>query len=431
MREPGRYQVRRVPGAFRSTPAGRGRVLEAYERVCFDRALAQVEGAPPADIVCPGHPLFDAAVELVSDQLGATLEQGAVLVDETDEGCEMRLAVSILDEIVDGLGRTVYKGVQAVEFGRDGVARDGGPAPYLDYRAPTPDERVAIDAYLKGEAWLGCAEAEQIAGDYALGNLVPEHLAFQRAHRTQRLDKVERNVRERLDAEINYYDGQYWRFWEQAKAGKANAEVNAAKAKHRADELAERERSRLDEIAAERSLGANVPEVTAVAAVVPMGLLRWLMGSAPQTLAGAMVAEQEAAARRAVELAAMEAVMAIERELGNDPVDVSAQKVGYDIESRVPPAPDGSLRPARFIEVKGRAAGADTVTVSRNEMLCALNAAEQFVLAVVEVGPDQTRTTYLRAPCFGEPSAANVMSSYNIQRLRTLSCVELEQERAR
>ena len=144
-----------------------------------------------------------------------------------------------------------------------------------------------------------------------------------------------------------------------------------------------------------------------------------------------MVAEQEAAARRAVELAAMEAVMAIERELGNDPVDVSAQKVGYDIESRVPPAPDGSLRPARFIEVKGRAAGADTVTVSRNEMLCALNAAEQFVLAVVEVGPDQTRTTYLRAPCFGEPSAANVMSSYNIQRLRTLSCVELEQERAR
>lgn len=431
MREPGRYQVRRVPGVFRSTPAGRGRVLEAYERVCFDRTLAQMEGAPPADVVCPGHPLFDAAVELISDRLDATLEQGTVLVDETDEGCEARLAVSILDEIVDGLGRTVYKGVQAVEFGRDGEAHDGGPAPYLDYRVPTPDEQSVIEAYLQNETWLGCVEAEQIAGDYALGTLVPQHLAFQRARRTQRLDKIERNVRERLDAEINYYDSQHWRFSEQAKAGKPNAEVNAANAKRRADELAERKRQRLADIAAERSLSANVPEVTTVAVVVPMGLVRWLMGGAPQTLAGIAVAEQEAADRRAVELAAMETVMAIERELGNEPVDVSAQKVGYDIESRVPPAPDGSLRPARFIEVKGRAMGAGTVTVSRNEILCALNAAEQFVLAVVEVGPAQTHTTYLRAPCFGEPSTATVTSSYSIQRLKALSHVELEQERTR
>ena len=44
----------------------------------------------------------------------------------------------------------------------------------------------------------------------------------------------------------------------------------------------------------------------------------------------------------------MEAVMAAERALGNEPADVSAQKIGYDIASHDPKA--GHLR---FIEVRG------------------------------------------------------------------------------
>ena len=49
--------------------------------------------------------------------------------------------------------------------------------------------------------------------------------------------------------------------------------------------------------------------------------------------------------------------------------------MGYDIESRVPG--EGKLR---FIEVKGRAAGADTLTVTRNEILYSLNKPEDFIL---------------------------------------------------
>ena len=48
----------------------------------------------------------------------------------------------------------------------------------------------------------------------------------------------------------------------------------------------------------------------------------------------------------------MAAVMAAERALGHEPRDVSADKCGYDVESRVP----GTGR-LRFIEVKGRADG--------------------------------------------------------------------------
>jgi hypothetical protein len=51
--------------------------------------------------------------------------------------------------------------------------------------------------------------------------------------------------------------------------------------------------------------------------------------------------------------------MEVEQRLGYQPRDVSDDNCGYDIESRVPAK--GQLR---FIEVKGRAAGADTVTVT-------------------------------------------------------------------
>jgi hypothetical protein len=50
----------------------------------------------------------------------------------------------------------------------------------------------------------------------------------------------------------------------------------------------------------------------------------------------------------------------------------------------------------QFIEVKGRAKGADTVTVTKNEILTALNKPEDFFLALVEVGGDEAHTVYLK-----------------------------------
>ena len=79
----------------------------------------------------------------------------------------------------------------------------------------------------------------------------------------------------------------------------------------------------------------------------------------------------------------MAAVMAAERALGHAPRDVSAERIDYDIESRE----DGAGR-LRFIEVKGRAEGADTVTVTRNEILTALNRPDAFVLAANGVAGD-------------------------------------------
>jgi hypothetical protein len=90
------------------------------------------------------------------------------------------------------------------------------------------------------------------------------------------------------------------------------------------------------------------------------------------------------------------AVMEVERQLGFTPVDRETEKLGYDIESAVP---GGSLR---FIEVKGRVTGADTVTVTKNEILYSLNKPDHFILALVEFFDDQNhRIRYLRRPFDG------------------------------
>lgn len=65
--------------------------------------------------------------------------------------------------------------------------------------------------------------------------------------------------------------------------------------------------------------------------------------------------------------------------------------------------------PLCFVEVKGRIAGADTDTITRNEILTDLNWPEQFILAVVEVENGEVKSVqYLREPFKSEPDFSSV-----------------------
>jgi hypothetical protein len=108
----------------------------------------------------------------------------------------------------------------------------------------------------------------------------------------------------------------------------------------------------------------------------------------------------------------MEAVMKVEQKLGYEPKDVSSENLGYDIESTIPGT--GKLR---FIEVKGRAAGASSVTVTKNEILTALNKPEDFILALVEVDGEQTVPHYIRQPFGREPDFGVTSVNYQISEL--------------
>lgn len=133
--------------------------------------------------------------------------------------------------------------------------------------------------------------------------------------------------------------------------------------------------------------------------------------------------------RRSIELAGMRAVTSIERSLGYEPEDVSAENVGYDIESRVPARlRDGEGNVLRMIEVKGRVEGVDTVIVSHNEVLCALNNPDGFILAIVMVDGNTTRTTYIRRPFVNPPDYSVTSTVYDIAKLKRTGEVILEKE---
>src|SRR6266567_8432200 len=106
-------------------------------------------------------------------------------------------------------------------------------------------------------------------------------------------------------------------------------------------------------------------------------------------------------------------IMDIERSLGFEPTDREFEKLGYDIESRVPGT--GKLR---FIEVKGRVSSADTVTVTKNEILYSLNKPEDFILAIVEFLPGESqRVHYLRHPFQREPDFGVTSVNYDFREL--------------
>ena len=116
----------------------------------------------------------------------------------------------------------------------------------------------------------------------------------------------------------------------------------------------------------------------------------------------------------------MQAVIDAEEAMGHEVTDVSDQKCGWDITAR-PPAVDGRLPEDRHIEVKGRAKGQTTITVSRNEIIYGLNQADKFILAVVIVDGDcYERPCYIRNPFSIEPDFGVASVNYELNQL--LSC---------
>jgi len=140
--------------------------------------------------------------------------------------------------------------------------------------------------------------------------------------------------------------------------------------------------------------------------VVPIGLIRSLQGATGPRSTVAVDTQASGTRARAV-------IMEVERSLGFDPTDRELEKLGYDIESRI--TGTGKLR---FIEVKGRVAGAPTITVTRNEILYSLNKPEDFILAIVEFLDESThKVHYLRQPFGREPDFGVTSVNYDFSEL--------------
>ena len=368
-REPKRYEITHVPAVVRNRDRQIGRgdaVLQRYERITFEKEVIAVPGKPLAAFVCPGHPLLEATIDLIIERNRDLLKRGAVLVDEADPGDQVRTLIylehAVQDARVDRSGqrRIVSKQMQFVEIDSQGNTSAAGYAPYLNYRPLSEDELAALDvgvpALAGARAWGSSTgrlppkggtptvglpasagvipawvrtDLESRVLEYAAQHLVPSHLGEVRLRKETLIDKTKAAVHERLTKEINYWDHRAVQLKEQELAGRTNARLNSGLARQRADELTARLQKRMAELEQERRISPLPPVVLGAALIVPFGLLGQLTGKS--TLPPTFAADTKRS-----ELLAVCCVVETERRLGYIPRDVSAEKLGYDVESSIP-----------------------------------------------------------------------------------------------
>ena len=379
-RERGRYEITRVPAAIRSyADPGLGPVHDRYERVTFDKATVQIDGGDRAELISPGTPLLAAVINKVLADHEHTLSQGATLVDSQDRSTEPRLLVYLDHSVTDGRQvhhhrQVVSRRFQYVEIDRHGNASDAGNEPYIGYTSLHEDSR----ALLKGHLDLEWADhtAEETAKSWAIEHLSQPH--FEEIHRATeaRVAKVREAVRERLEAEIRYWDQRAEELKKQELAGQ-KPRLNSGRARARADELATRLTRRRLELDRESDLHNSPPTIVGAAIVVPQGLIDQLQGMPPDP--------EEAADKMETDRRAVTAVLEAERALGRIPEAQSHSNPGYDVLSI-----DPESGTHYFIEVKGHLPRTTEIHISAQQISKAKSLPDHWRLAVVSVPDNPT-----------------------------------------
>ena len=299
-----------------------------YERICFEKE--QVGLNPRGELITPGHPLLEATISLTKERHGYVLNQGAVLVDTQDFGLEPRLLFFLEHGVKDGRKnrhgqeQLISNRLQFLEIDQFKNVSFGGSAPYLDYRPLRKEEIPFIESILK-EDWLA-EDWEQFITSQALLKLVPEHLKEVKTERLIKIEKARNEIKARLQFEINFWSMRYEELKMQESANK-RGRIPSKLAMERAELAVNRLGNRMADLEAEMDIKAKLPIIKGGALIVPIGFLNQSIGKTKDP-------SVDAAARKEIELLAMQAVMNAEKELGRSPKDVSSTKgIGYDIES--------------------------------------------------------------------------------------------------
>ncbi|MFN7551174.1 MAG: DUF3883 domain-containing protein [Pseudomonadota bacterium] len=413
-REPGRFEIPFVPPQLREADRmisqTRTPVLRSYNRICFEKADLRPDGKALADLIHPGHPLMAAVIDQSLESWGPTLRKGSLLVD-TDPTVTEPYALVMIDHTIreraDSAASVVSRVIEFVRLHPDGRVAFAGWAPHLDLR-PIQDHELSRAKPLLQADWLK-AGIESRALNYAASALAPKHIADISARRIAQADCLRAAVRDRLVKEINHLTHRAQQLRLDVQTGK-QPRMQPEMLMRRAEELGQRLKSREAEIEGMRQVAPQPPRVISGALVVPQALLADAATVAQFTA--------DAAARARIEAIAMKAVMDAERAKGFEPVDVSAHKCGWDITSRVP-GNATELPPDRLIEVKGRAKGATTLTLTCNEIRTALNKADQFLLAIVLVGEGDAveGPFYVRRPVTQPPDWAEESKNLTLSEL--------------
>jgi superfamily II DNA or RNA helicase len=413
-READRFEITHVPEEIRRR-RGEGLVRSRrdlspvsrrYSRVCFEKAAIRPAGradAEEATLLHPGHPLVEALIESVLERDQNLLRRGATFVDSGEEaGDEPWLLFMFTHELRTG-DDVLSKRLSFVKVTRSGEVSRAGWAPHLDL-SPFPDADRPLLTTLLGEPWLS-DNPENKALALAASTLAPEHQAEVEPAHTTRIERTLHAVHDRLTREIGGVTARWKRLKTDAATGKDVA-LALVKATDDVKALQARLERRKRELEAQSVVRSMTPVVLGGALVIPARALAALRGEpVPITWSA------DAVARARIERLAMEAVTRDAEARLCVVKDVSAQKCGWDL-TVIPPTEEGRQPESLHVEVKGRAKGSDTVTITANEVRQGLNQGEKFFLALVFVGEDSTTDGphYIRAP-FDRPLAWDDIST--------------------
>ena len=125
--------------------------------------------------------------------------------------------VLMLQESSTGESCWILKLQFAVIDKTDKVA-NAGIAPHLNLRPAQHNDIQSVEDILS-ENWL-CSDLEKKVVEFATVTLAQKHVSEVRDRRIPEINKVEKEVKNRLSSEINYWDSRAFELKEQEKAGK-------------------------------------------------------------------------------------------------------------------------------------------------------------------------------------------------------------------
>ncbi|MBN1173558.1 MAG: DUF3883 domain-containing protein [Micromonosporaceae bacterium] len=389
-RETGRWEITHVPAVLRNRPTSSGRgpaIVERYARITFTTDRIHLDGKSTAVLLAPGHRLLDTVVNATIERHHQALTRGTILVDPHDQGTDPRLLLALTEEITDGTGASVAKRFEFLTLTPTGEPTASGAAPYLDAEPLdahcTPEQATRLRQMLADGGWPP-ADVARAATAWAASTGLP---AFRQQISEQTLPLLRRTrdeVEARLTQQINFWHCESVKLREEQAAGRT-MRITPERATAAAQDLERRLQRRCDRLDAQARLLPKPPQLAGAALVLPYGYLAACGLGTPEQdpqRPDAPAPDAHAIATAEVDRRAIAAVLAAERALGREPVEMPHNNPGYDLESV-----DADGRTV-FIEVKGRLLGAQDFHITYNEVLLAKNTAGQHRLALVAVHPD-------------------------------------------
>lgn len=357
------YRIGRIPRTLH--PIGErlesrfGKLGKEYKQVVFDKSFLLED--PTLEWVTPGHPLFEAVREDVSERVRDDMNRGAMFYDLHRK--DPYRADVFTASINDGRGRTVNRKVLVVETDMEGNLTIRQPTLFLDMVLAPSGAAVLEDDHLPDRSAVESALVEKALKPWL------EEVAQERE---KEIETISKHMEISLNELIHRQNLQLAELIHRQQSGEEDPRFAGivSQAESHLDELNNRLENRREGLQMERHCMIGDIQHVGRAWVLPHP-----DREKPEI--------KKLVRNDAVERIAVEEATKHEEALGWVVESVEADNRGFDLISRKPhPHDEKTFTEVRFIEVKGRS-GVDEVALTTNEYKTAQRLGQDYWLYVV------------------------------------------------